>query len=403
MVILFGLLLSLMPPLLFVSVLLLVRRPQLWRNYLWMCVLGLALFAYSYEPTTSSDTYRYYYLIEQLGRMSFSDALFRSDYSGHYILNIWFWIAGKLGSPNLVALTTVAVVYGISGYITCDYAERMEKTELIPKILLIQFLLLPYFSIINNIRNVTAFSIICLAAYRDLSKHKRNVGTILLYIIPCLIHSSAISLVILRLLVPLAKKRPIITFALAFFVSTFIDLAYNNIAIFQGSSVITQSIIKAYRYSSDEYAATGYGAAYRTYWWNNVNYVVCMAYAVLTVLFTFPKVLDSGKLVLRRFKIEDSLTNFIFLICVMIFATNVFNAPHYWRYAAALSMLVGYMFINKNMEFNSFEIGQVSVWILCISFGFLQTIRLLPVVLQSGCLTNFLINNPITIIVIMFV
>lgn len=394
-----GLLFLLLPPLLFVGIFPLAKRPERWRNYLWMIVLGLAIFAFSYEPTESSDTYRYYSLIERMGKLSFSDAVFFLGYEGHYVLNVWFWLAGLTGQPSIVAFITVAVVYGISGYITCDYAERCSKIDLIPSILLVQFFLLPYFSIINNIRNVTAFSIICLAIYRDISKKQINFVTILLYVIPCFIHATAITLVLLRLLFPMAKRHPLLTIFIAVFASSIIDIAYQNISMFGGNSLIAQYIIKAYRYSSDEYAATGYGATYKTYWWNNINFFVCMGYAIYTMLVAMPNVLEDGKLRVRHLRIDDPMINYTFLICVMILATNVFNAPHYWRYACALSVIIGYFLINKGITFNHLSLRQIVVLVLCFAFGVLQAIRLIPVVIKTDCLYNFMINNPITMII----
>ena len=91
------------------------------------------------------------------------------------------------------------IVYGVAFYITCDVAEEYNAQSTIPAVIAIQGCMLPFFSIISNVRNVTAFSLIVLAVYLDTVKKKRNPVVLILYILPVFIHSSAIILVLLRI------------------------------------------------------------------------------------------------------------------------------------------------------------------------------------------------------------
>lgn len=72
--------------------------------------------------------------------------------------------------------------------------------------LLFLLLNLNFYFLVNNVRNVFAFSLICYAVFRELYLKKRDALTIFLYVIPCFMHASAILLVLFRIILPFTKK-----------------------------------------------------------------------------------------------------------------------------------------------------------------------------------------------------
>lgn len=404
MSLLLGLLLSLFPPALFLGLYYLIKIPTKWRSYLWIVVLALSLLAFSYVPAETTDLYRYRLIAERVSHLDFFDAVTNGFEEGLIIINLLFWIAGKTKAVGLLPAFSVAVVYGVAGYITCDTAEAFERQDRIPWTLFIQFLLLPFFNIILNVRNVAAFSLVLLAVYRDIIKRKLNVITIAIYLSACMIHISALSLILLRIIIPIAKRHLILVTLLAAFLSSGLTFLYNNVGLFGNNNIFTRAIYEAYHYTTDTYAQTGYGAFYRSYWWNNVNFYVCMAFALITLITIVRKKFrftnnDVGEYSEDK---HERMAAYVYMICVMIFASNVFNAPHYWRYAVALSVGIGYFFISYGIKLNVIKLLPFGYLMLSMAFLFLQVIRFVPSLISSGSLIDFLWKNPFYIVFEMF-
>ena len=86
----------------------------------------------------------------------------------------WNWIISKSGIPGLLSGIPQFLIMLIASYITCDYLEKKNAEESIYKAIIIQFLVLPEISTINNVFCVSAFALFSLAVYRDLMQKKRR-------------------------------------------------------------------------------------------------------------------------------------------------------------------------------------------------------------------------------------
>ena len=171
------------PLALIVAVLGIWKNPSRWRLFFPMLVYVLFVGAYCYIPGTNSnvDLVRYFPEVELYGEMSLSEAFSYAD-DVLYARDFLFWLCGHLHATHLVPAITTAAVYGVAGYISCDSAERCDAKRYIGGILLFQLMMLPYISIINNIRNVSGFSLIILAAYLDIVKQKKTIWVWLCYL-----------------------------------------------------------------------------------------------------------------------------------------------------------------------------------------------------------------------------
>lgn len=340
-----SLIIELMFPLaLMLSTIGLWKNSHKWRTYLPMFVYVLFIGAYCYTPMNGSnvDLVRYFPEIEAYGQLTLKEALTYND-DILFARDILFWICGKLQVPHLVPAITTATVYGVAGYITCDTAERYNYINHIGLILIVQFFMLPYFSIINNIRNVFGFSLIILAAYLDIIKKRKGIFIWFCYVAGGLMHLSCFVLVVFRVLCKLAEKmfEVLLFFPVVF--SSIIFFIYNNRALISiggslGSSI--QLIIrKLYIYltnSSSAYALKVLDS--RAYM---ANRLLMMAAVFLGLVLIYYGIRYN------KSYFHDDKRFYVFsgMIAMMTLANNVFVLPNYWRFAAAYYVVFGFVII----------------------------------------------------------
>lgn len=303
------------------------KYPKQWRKVLPVFIYSVFVLAYCITPSYENDLTRYFMQIERLYGMSFYDAnLLMKD--GLFVKNFAFWIISQLEMPHLLAAITTSIVYGINTYITCDYASRYGYEKKIWIVLMLQILILPFFSIVNNLRNITAFALIVLGAYREFCKNKLDVITILLYIVPCFIHKTGIVLVAIRLLVILFKKIMSLALILVVALPTMIEIAYSNIGyITIGGNI--GLVLRILVRSARNYLLGGsaYGEKVQnSFVQNAIRYVVMMLLIIImSLVFNYVKKAIDSK--------EKEFSIFCFLIAIISLACNVFDTPAYWRFS----------------------------------------------------------------------
>lgn len=397
-----GLVLSVGPPLLLFSIVFIWKNPTHWRKYIWMFVLLLMLLAYSFVPTPNADLSRYYSAVEKAGTHSFIEAVFGTKnglYDGLYIINAVFWIVAKTGCKGLLPALSVAVVYGVAFYVTCDCAERYEKTDWIRWLLTIQFLLLPFYNIINNIRNVIAFALVVLAMYRELIQNKKNVVTYLLYLIPCFIHAFALTAILIRILSGVIKKARIIGILLVVAGSSAIEFLYSNIGAFSAIPIVYNIIAKAHHYLSPEYGETEWAIRVTTEIFYRAGFYANIFFGIGLVFFlamTLKHLQDSQCLK----KNESIIVNWEFWVGILIISCIPFSAPYYWRYATLATICIGVIFVITDAP--NTRIWTFAKWIFwgaAIAVAGLQFYELFLRAVRTDWLIMFMLNNPYVILV----
>lgn len=390
MIILLYLILFLSAPMaLCFSVVGLTVNPSNWRRYLPGYIYFFFIGAYVYMPiaTSNNDLPRYLEKIAQSGEMTIPQVIKYFD-DGLFAENLFFWLIGRLGIPHFAPAFTTAVIYLIASYITCDTAERYHSVSSIKYVLLIQTMMLPYASIINNIRNVFAFSLIILAAYLDLVKGKRNGFVLLLYGIGCLMHLSAIVFIVMRLICNRFQKFFWIVMLIPFFFSSAILFIYEHRSSFSFGGVvgngIQKMINKMYVYLTD--ADSKYAILARNSISHRVNRLIMMIGVLLLGILIYYYITEiqkknkqmnirvSGKQYnfakLLGIQSESAdIYMFIGLIAVMTLSCNAFAIPNYWRFAAAFYVASGVIFVPciKNYNALPFIYKLVLIASVCIS------------------------------------
>ena len=305
-----------------------VKTPGRWKRFIPFYVFSLALVAYSYTPINEPDLYRYFQMLESLKGLTLSQA-FEFFKDGLLVKNSVFWIIAQLNCFGLLPMLSTAIVYGVATYITCDMLEHSECIKIIPRVLTFQFMMLPFISIINNVRNISAFALICLAAYQDLIKRKKSIGVLLLYILPCLIHEAALVLLLLRIAMIFTRKMKILTFSMIWLSPVLIEFGYaNRSRINIGGSLgilIHNAILKTYWYLHDE---SDYALNVSTSLSGQLTRLSRMFLAVFFVALIF-------LLIKRTAEKYRKFMEYHFLINVMVLTSSIFASPHYWRFSAA--------------------------------------------------------------------
>lgn len=342
--------------------------------------LFMAAFAYSYIPYGGTDLIRYFDYVDQLKGLSFGEAI-GQGLRGESHLTVFAamcWLIGKTGDSHLLPAITVFVIYFIGIYVTCVVAGDMKVS---PDVLAmyITFILFcsNFYAITNNIRNVFSFTIVGFATFRDCYQNKRNLWTLLMYIIPIFIHSSAFVMILLRVVIILTGRLKIVSSLLIIAVKPTVDLAYSLIDSISGSSVIIlaiRDVIKrAYMYFNDTNSAwglvvqnSGSQRAMR-YFYIALAVVICINIAVLSKEKVWEKVAANVRICNYNVRIKR-VVDYAFNIGLMTIACAPMLTPEYWRFASALILFSGpvYFIGNDLFEGRLYTLFNNSIFIIMI-------------------------------------
>lgn len=382
------------PPLLIFSLYFLKRDYLHWRRYTWLYALLIGLFAYSYVPV-SGDLSRY---LQRLDRYSYYTL--KQAIETYYWLDAgevaWNWIISKSGIPGLLSGIPQFVIMLIASYITCDYLEKKNAKESIYKAIIIQFLILPEISTINNVFCVSAFALFSLAAYRDLMQKKRNVWTFALYIIACLIHSSAIILVALRLAAIFIKRAKYAAIVLVFLLPILLNTLHSNAFLFRNYQVVYKLIESGYQYYSETEGNPAYTVS-RLYLISFVHNMLFSFLSLYLVLRVSRKNEDTN-----NNRAENTFSTFLLLVSVLAISCVIFNAPHYWRFNFIVKLCAAVLlfFAEEDWHF-----GRICTYLFVLDglmVKLVETIDFTRIADVGKTFENFLFSSPFGIIAKVF-
>ena len=309
----------------------------------------------------------------------------------------------------LSAFTTFFIYY-IGFYVTCRIGEDLKcDSKSIKTNIFFIILSSNFFGIINNIHNIFAFSIFALAVFRDLYQRKRNIFTMILYIIPCFLHFTAIIFVVLRIIILLPEILKKI-FAIILLFSTFIiEFLFNLTSKISVSTPINRfiySVVKSansYFFDSiSEYAMATQGS--------RLQLVMKIVFGVMAICFiALSKILNKN---IYNNNIRDHCEHhevailrtlpFINFVVFTTLACLPTSTPTYWRFAAIFTLLSGIIFLPfRCISYSSrlFLTIKHLVWILAIINFLLLIFRLLAIYDYNSLIVNFITTSPSTEIV----
>lgn len=182
------------------------------------------------NPATDPDLVRYLQILGQYSGKSLFES-FNLVYSNLYALDIYFHFISLLGNKQLLPAISVFLFYFITFYILGDYKLRTKiKNKDFAIYIFFVISAINFCSIVNGIRWPLAFAFFFLAFYRESIQKKRNIATIVLYIISILFHFSTLVFVILRLLLFIKNKKLVVIMGgAAVFSPKIIEILANNL------------------------------------------------------------------------------------------------------------------------------------------------------------------------------
>lgn len=232
----------------FFLLLMIYKKPSLRHKYASFVGLLFGMMGYCTRPVRTIDISRYFEQIDGIRELPFSQAAGWMD-DGLIVKNVFFWLIAKIGDNQLLPFFSLLIIYGITTYVLADALEDDDK-KLFGNILLLQILQIPFYTVFSNVRNVVAFAFLLLAVYRDLYRQKRDIITLVLYIVPCYIHLTGFVIVIVRFSVPIIKRMSYLGTAMTFAVPTSVVALYPRLRSISlpGNigKVISRAIWKAY-------------------------------------------------------------------------------------------------------------------------------------------------------------
>lgn len=162
--------------------------------------ITLMIMAYSIWPGNGSDLSRYFNILNRLKYMSFAEALKYGYYSSTPIANIFMWLISKTGNNKLLPCISTGIIV-INTYVLIDTEKKHNKEiecngELY---LILIYSVATLLAITTGVRQNWMVTVYSLAVYREFIKGKRDIWTVLLYVAACMIHTSAIMLVTVRI------------------------------------------------------------------------------------------------------------------------------------------------------------------------------------------------------------
>jgi hypothetical protein len=291
--------------------------------------------AYWVIPRGEMDLTRYLQQITILGNMNWGDFVeigLSQDFL--FIKNILFYTIGKTGNYHLLPAVVIFISYYLMFYMMTDYANRMElKSSEVLMSLMFLVSVMPFISLVSNIRNILAFSIVAFGVYREYIQNKKNILTIICYIAPCFIHISSLALILLRMTVIISSKRKhrnaifIITGIVLFF------LVLDNVEVVGYLPVVGEYfeafIIKANNYLNNS------SSDYAQYLQKSLFYKVQRLYFTLSVIFLL---LIVYLIPLKSKGLNLKFENYFKYVCYIVIGTYPVILPIYFRFTMVVIM-----------------------------------------------------------------
>jgi hypothetical protein len=213
-------------------------------------------------------------------------------------------------------------------------------------------------SVINNVRNILAFSLVGLAVYRDCYQKKRNIPTFLLYFIPIFLHPSSMVIIMLRFIIILPGKIKIAASIVTLFIVEIVNIVYEFSARISGGSLVGKIFkdfaYKGYAFFNDTNSAWGMAVAksgsytLQRYLYISFAAFFCVVCAFVVADIKKAKPANNASIQLKKIfgiYVFDNrycqLVDFSFYIGLLTIACLPMLMPEFWRFASAMLLFAG--------------------------------------------------------------
>lgn len=389
------------PPLGFViSLYALFRDFENWKTYIFCIAWGMAVFAYCYEPTTASDLVRYYAYVKSLRGASLSEAINIGQYGSDNLYSFVFvcWFVNLLGDIHLLPAISTFCIYYIGLYVTYRVGCDIDvNKKIIFKYAILILMSISFYGIVNNVRNIWAFTLIGAAVFRDVYLKRRNIFTIFLYIAPVFLHTSAVVFIIIRLIMIAPKKIKIAGTILCFTVPLALNVLSTRLAGVASGNIIIKILLSMVQSGNNyfEHTTNAWSITVQNSGSERLARILFMTIAVLMIVMYFVIVKNSNtkdKTGMITNKSLTSMIDFPFLACLLTLSCSTMVMPEYWRFVAIAILFGGtiYLSYSENSRITVFQNIQLVfaavAFILCVRN--LINYSNLPLMIERSFLAN---------------
>ena len=171
------------------------------KKVLNMYIVTLCIMAFFFVPSSGNDLYKILRHVHIFGDYSFSQLINYLPSTSTPVATIYYWLVGYLKIDGLLPMITCFLFYSNIFYVFNNYIDKNHVSGL--TICLSLFMIMcnsSYFEVISGIRNMLAFSFFVRCIYDEHFNDKSIFRSIPIYILCCLLHSTLILIVFLRII-----------------------------------------------------------------------------------------------------------------------------------------------------------------------------------------------------------
>lgn len=310
-------------------------------NYAVFIALVIAALGYHFYGD-ATDLHSYIEKINAVQGWSLSniyDMVYFNSKTKLYVIDTLIYLASKSGNPYILPWMIGFMDYYLIFYMFFDFRNRSHNTnwwQLCGLVIMLLGIATPL-NVISNTRCVSAYIIISFAAYRELVQKKKNILTLILYILPLWLHTSAIIFIGVRLMMYLARYLGSFTIVLSLFAANLITWLHQ---LFSGVgsgnlivSMVVNAINQAYFYLNGPDAQTN--SMYANDASNIFTRVTGAAFIILLILIIF---LQEHSQKEKSYRCE-SMVEYLLTAAAFALGTLSIQLGVFWRYESVIVFL----------------------------------------------------------------
>lgn len=376
---------------LFFLLLLIFKKPSLHRRYIYFIGLMFGMIGYCTKPRRVIDISRYHEQLDAIRNLPISSAANWMD-DGLFIKNTFFWIVAQMQDNQILQFFSLFIIYSICAFLLSD-SLKDSRAELFGRLFVLEVLLIPFYNVFSNVRNVTAFALLSLAVYRDLYRKKRDLATLVLYLVPCYVHMASLVIVAIRVLLPVIKRMSYAGMILTFGIPTVVVSYYPRLRSISlpGNigKVLSRAIWKGY---ASIVGASEYAQEAQLHGSFIVNRLIAIVFCIiLFYLIIRYQTIYRGK---DRGKYEYSL--YISIITIISFMMSIMGVVKYWVfmylvYISYIPILIE--FVHHKYKKNREYYAVYMIHLIALARGLLQARTMLVNLDISGFLSRILYTD----------
>lgn len=315
------------------------------RRYSFAISLIYASIGYNIYCKNEPDLVRYFRAIELLQDKNWLYIL-HNDIEYLYTRDTLFYFVSRTGNVHILPFIVGMCTYYCVFYIFFDAVEQNNLIErrngkvVAVLICILAVGVVPTFNVISNVRCVMALVIVSFGVYRDIIQRKRNVLTLLCYIIPIGLHIVAILLVLLRCFLPLLKRCLKLVAISVLLLPTLVKLTLDLLNKITLDNVLFNLIRilseKAYNYV--DWTSGGYADEVTSYF----SYWIERAYGVpfiLLMLYYAAKLLQNTELNGEQINDERKFISYYIILSMLTLGCLWIKTGAFWRLEAVCVFL----------------------------------------------------------------